>query len=218
MKTDIIYRKKRYFIYQITNNINGKIYIGKHETYDIDDNYFGSGKHLKNAQKKYGLENFTKTILFELQNEEEMNLLEKMVVNENFLKRDDVYNLNEGGDGGWKYVKSRGAVKGGINVQKKNKETGFNPFLLFWNSLTDLEKEQYKKDHPIPKKFRCDWTGRHHSEETKAKMRVSRYDGHGKNNSQFGTMWICNDLTKENKKILKTDPIPDGWRKGRFYK
>ena len=66
---------------------------------------------------------------------------------------------------------------------KKNKETGFNPFLSFWNSLTDLEKEQYKKDHPIPKKFRCDWTGRHHSEETKAKMRVSRYDGHGKNNS-----------------------------------
>ena len=111
-------------------------YMRLREAYDIDDNYFGSGIHLKNAQKKYGLENFTKTILFELQNEEEMNLLEKMVVNENFLKRDDVYNLNEGGDGGWKYVKSRGAVKGGINVQKKNKETGFNPFfsiLEFFN-------------------------------------------------------------------------------------
>ena len=82
-----------------------------------------------------------------------MNLLEKMVVNENFLKRDDVYNLNEGGDGGWKYVKSRGAVKGGINTQKKNKEAGFNPFLSFWNSLTDLEKEQYKKRSSNTKKI-----------------------------------------------------------------
>ena len=29
-------------------------------------------------------------------------------------------------------------------------------------------------------------------------------------------MWICNDLTKENRKIKKTDPIPEGWRKGRI--
>lgn len=60
-------KKKHYLIYQITNNINGKIYIGKHETFKIDDNYFGSGIKIQAAIKKYGLENFTKTILFELQ-------------------------------------------------------------------------------------------------------------------------------------------------------
>ena len=32
--------KKYYLIYQITNNINGKIYIGKHETDNLDDDYF----------------------------------------------------------------------------------------------------------------------------------------------------------------------------------
>ena len=93
-------QKKYYLIYQITNNLNHKIYIGKHVTNKLDDDYFGSGIRLQKAIKKYGPENFTKTILIVLYNEDEMNLLEKMVVNENFLKRDDVYNLCEGGQGG----------------------------------------------------------------------------------------------------------------------
>ena len=29
----------KYTIYQITNNLNGKIYIGKHQTKDLDDGY-----------------------------------------------------------------------------------------------------------------------------------------------------------------------------------
>lgn len=37
----------------------------------------------------------------------------------------------------------------------------------------------------------------------------------GEKCSQFGTMWISNKELKQNKKILKTDPIPVGWLKGR---
>lgn len=37
----------------------------------------------------------------------------------------------------------------------------------------------------------------------------------GKNNSQYGKMWVCNVELKENKKINKLDPIPEGWIKGR---
>ena len=36
----------------------------------------------------------------------------------------------------------------------------------------------------------------------------------GKNNSQAGTMWICNLATQENKKITNKQ-IPDGWVAGR---
>lgn len=100
--------KKHYLIYQITNNINGKIYIGKHETFNVDDDYFGSGKYLKQAIKKYGLENFTKTILIDLKNAEEMNLLERIVVTPEFCAREDVYNINVGGDGGWMHVNAIG--------------------------------------------------------------------------------------------------------------
>ena len=44
-------KQKHYLIYQITNLVNGKIYIGKHETINIEDDYFGSGKYLKRAQQ-----------------------------------------------------------------------------------------------------------------------------------------------------------------------
>lgn len=43
-----------YAIYKITNQIDGKFYIGSHKTKDLNDVYMGSGKYLIHAQKKYG--------------------------------------------------------------------------------------------------------------------------------------------------------------------
>jgi hypothetical protein len=37
----------------------------------------------------------------------------------------------------------------------------------------------------------------------------------GKYNSQYGKMWICNLDLQQNKKISKSESIPDGWAKGR---
>lgn len=93
-----------YTIYKITNQINGKFYIGSHRTSDLNDNYMGSGKYLTYAQNKYGIENFTKEILFVFDNPEEMYDKEAEIVNEEFLNNDDVYNLRKGGSGGFDFL------------------------------------------------------------------------------------------------------------------
>ena len=86
-----------YIIYKITNLINGKIYIGKHKCASLDDKYFGSGKLLRYAINKYGIENFIFHVEIDLHSQEEMDLLETLVVNKDFLARDDVYNISRGG-------------------------------------------------------------------------------------------------------------------------
>ena len=39
--------QKHYLIYKITNLINNKIYIGQHVTTNVNDDYMGSGDHIK---------------------------------------------------------------------------------------------------------------------------------------------------------------------------
>jgi len=93
-----------YTIYKTTNVVNGKFYIGKHQTKNIKDNYLGSGKRLKFAIKKYGIENFHKEILFVCESEKHMNTLEKiLVVPDPELN----YNLCDGGKGGFGYINSK---------------------------------------------------------------------------------------------------------------
>lgn len=89
-----------YTIYKTTNKINGKFYIGKHQTENINDNYFGSGKALKEAIKIYGKDNFTKEILFVFDNEKEMNNKEREIINEELVSSKLTYNIGIGGEGG----------------------------------------------------------------------------------------------------------------------
>jgi len=53
------------YVYIVTNIINGKRYVGSSRKSQIDENYYGSGKLIKNALKKYGKENFTRDILWQ---------------------------------------------------------------------------------------------------------------------------------------------------------
>jgi hypothetical protein len=53
---------KHYLIYQIRNKLNGMIYIGQHQTENVDDGYMGSGRLLLEDISKIGKEHFTKTI------------------------------------------------------------------------------------------------------------------------------------------------------------
>ena len=84
-------------IYKTINLINGKFYIGK----DINNNpnYLGSGKILKIAIDKYGVENFRKEIIEICNSIEELNEREKFWIKE-LNAIGDGYNISYGGDGG----------------------------------------------------------------------------------------------------------------------
>ena len=93
-----------YLVYKITNLVNGKIYIGKHSTKDPYDDYMGSGIAIISAIEKYGIENFSKEILFCFTNEKEAYLKEAEIVNLKFIDREDTYNMVIGGNniaGSW---------------------------------------------------------------------------------------------------------------------
>ena len=49
---------------------------------NINDGYIGSGKYLKRAIKKYGIENFKRQILFEFDNSIDMYNKEKELMKE----------------------------------------------------------------------------------------------------------------------------------------
>ncbi len=93
-----------YYLYQVTNKVNGKIYVGVHKTKDLGDGYMGSGKVIKLAIEKHGLENFVKVILESFEDQEAMYAREKEIVDEEFLARPDTYNLRRGGQGGFDYL------------------------------------------------------------------------------------------------------------------
>lgn len=100
-----------FLIYKITNNINGKIYIGK-TSRDIPTRWKEhcskasqkKGFYLHNAIYKYGQENFSIEEIDRTENEKQINILEqKWIKYYNSTDKTKGYNLTNGGDGINKY-------------------------------------------------------------------------------------------------------------------
>ena len=88
-------------IYKTTNLINGKFYIGKDSKNNSE--YLGSGLNLQKAIKKYGKENFAKTILEHCETDEQLCEREKHWIKE--IKAQEFgYNIADGGHGGNTYT------------------------------------------------------------------------------------------------------------------
>ena len=87
------------YVYSITNNINGKKYVGLHKSTEFDPDYWGSGKLIHQAYNKYGKENFTREILEWALTYEELQEKEKYWI-KSLDTYENGYNLTLGGDGG----------------------------------------------------------------------------------------------------------------------
>lgn len=79
--------------------MNGHYYLGVHSTSNINDGYMGSGNLIRKAVKKYGLENFSKEILFVFDNRKDAFAKEMELVDSSTLCDARCYNLSLGG--GW---------------------------------------------------------------------------------------------------------------------
>lgn len=94
-------------VYLTTNTINNKKYIGVDSK--NDPKYLGSGKQLKQAINKYGVESFTKEILKEFKTKKEAYLYEiEMIIKFNAVESNEYYNIQEGGNGGWSHIGNDG--------------------------------------------------------------------------------------------------------------
>lgn len=201
-----------YTIYKTTNLINGKFYIGKHKTKELNDGYLGSGKLLRRAIKKYGIENFHKEILHICKDEEHMNLLEKILV---VPDKELNYNLCPGGRGGWTYINTTCHNNKGNKRRVGNYGWKVRPDTscpLYRQKISESIKALYENG------FRNPFLNKTHTQETKDKIgQINSIKQAGELNSQYGTCWITNGT--ESKKIKKeVDSIPEGWYKGRVIK
>jgi hypothetical protein len=231
-----------HYIYQITNTANGKIYIGSHSTLNLDDGYMGSGKLLRRAFTKYGINQFTKEILEFFNSANDMYAAEKTYVDETFVLREDTYNLKIGGDGGFDYINCN--QMNGFAVNKENAKIGRQ------RANQKLEEKYGENWHAIisamgSEKAKIAWRNKYNNDPEFRKQVLDRVKlanerarslsaqnkrkatfatiGHqqGVKNSNFGKVWIYHPIKKICKSVTKVDSksfIADGWIRGRKFK
>lgn len=150
-----------FYIYRITNNINGKTYIGqrkcpRNKTPEADK-YMGSGKRLWEAYRKYGIENFTKTIIHKFFSRKMTNLAELYYIKKEMQRGRDCYNLLVGAHWEKSHTPWNKGKKIGPHTEEwkakarsrvpwnKGKHTGITPANKGTHFTYDKDSEEYKR-------------------------------------------------------------------------
>jgi group I intron endonuclease len=214
-------------IYKATNIINGKVYIGKTK-YTLENRKSEHFKKAKNpkllfhkALKKYGSDKFDWEVVFECNDELELNNAEIKFISE-YNSIECGYNLTTGGEGGYTFSKDVLACIG-KHTKIRNDKFG-NPFKGRQHSdktkqlLSEKAKLRYQtKEHPlkgvsisdnlkkvISKKVKK-WLetnepamkGKTHSNEAKEAMRKARVDWYKKNTNGFKGKTHTDEVKKQ---------------------
>lgn len=145
------------YIYKTTNLKNNKIYIGQHKHENYDPYYYGSGKLLKRAIKKYGRDSFSNEIICVCDNQDELDTKEKYYIDK--LNSTNImigYNLLTGGQGGVNaidYLKSSGRYEhwrlqrvGSNNPMYKSGEKGVHPKGMLGKHQSEEYKNRLKNE------------------------------------------------------------------------
>ena len=144
-------------LYQTTNLLNGKIYVGVDGKCDRE--YLGSGKALKLAIRKHGRENFHRRDLAAFDTIEEAYEAERVVVTQTWVDDSANYNLCGGG---------LGARQHSAEARRKMSQVNSRP--------KPYSKETVKHAHRA-------WKGGKHTQET---LSVMSKKASGENNPFYG--------------------------------
>jgi hypothetical protein len=116
-------------IYKVTNNINGKVYIGQ----TINDYGKGHGVLINRAYKKYGKENFTYDILLFCEIDDlDYYEIKSISIYKSLAEQGNGYNLDHGGN---KNKKVSSLTRKKQSLSQKNK--------IPWNKGLKLNEEKY---------------------------------------------------------------------------
>lgn len=118
-----------YYIYEITNNLDGRTYIGQrhcplNKTPETDTSYMGKGNHILAAEKKYGIKNFSKRILAICYTQEILDILETEYIHLYKQIGKAEFNIAPGGLGGkgnWLYLSEERQLEIKRKISKANK-------------------------------------------------------------------------------------------------
>ena len=131
------------YTYKTTNLLNNKVYIGQKKSANFVSLYTGSGKLIKRAVHKYGVNCFKVELLAEAHNQESLDILERY-----YIKVYDSTDISKG------YNIATGGSNGNLGIH--------------WSAeirkrMSDAHQGCWDiKPHPC--------LGTHHSEETKRKI------------------------------------------------
>lgn len=185
---------KKLFVYKTINLKNNKIYIGKHETVNENDNYLGSGLLLKRSIEKHGIENFKREIIEYCETTEQLNELEKYWIKLlDSTNKKIGYNIMPGGDGGDNFTNHPN--KDLLRIRYSLAQKGKKISELCKQKISEANKGEkngmygVKHSPEIREKISEAGRNRKHSEESKKKMSDSKKgitfsEDHRKNLSQ----------------------------------
>ncbi len=181
----------RHYTYKIVNKINNHYYYGR-RSYEGEvieqDTYYGSGKRLKLAFKKYGIENFSKIILQEYETYEELVDAEKKLISEFEVNDVDCYNLSYGGHGGYTYYADR--------VYKASDESK----LKISKANTGRKRPDLVIRHKNDTSWTHYWDGKKRSDSDKASKSIAAKNNMITGANAFAQQLICPHCSKEGSK------------------
>lgn len=174
-------------IYKITNLINNKYYIGK----DVrnNPNYYGSGKIIKRAVKRYGKENFKKEILETCDNIETLNDREIYWIEKLQSMYPNGYNLTKGGTGGDTY-----------NIQSdENKEKIKSKR---WNTVVERYGGVFNKGKKMTDEQRKKISESKTGQKYKNRKKIKLTEEHKKNISKSNKGKLVREETKKKLSLI----------------